>query len=105
MSTRSSLTGHPPSSSLFSRYACRGLPELPEGNLPVQELRQSIQLLLQPGQAFEARVWCGAQVSLSIVSVQDETQVESEHPLKRQAHEIAERLLQHTQRQQDAPVG
>lgn len=66
----------------------------------MQELRQSLQLLLQSGQTLEARMRRGAQVPLPSVPLQDEAQVEPEHSPERQAHEAAERLLL-AQRQQD----
>lgn len=66
----------------------------------MQELRQGLQLLLQLGQAFEARVRGGAQVSLSSLHLQGEAQVKPEHPPERQAHEASERLLRDAERQQ-----
>lgn len=109
VSTNVSLTARP-RVLLFSRCALGGLPQLSEGDLPLQELREGLQLLLQPGQASEARVRRGTQVPLSLVSLQDEAQIEPEHPSERQAHETAERVLRgadaaYVQRQQGLLAG
>lgn len=85
---------------MFSRGEIGGLPQLSEGHLPLQELRQGLQLLFQPGEALEARVRRRAQVPLPSLPLQDQAQVQLEHSPERQAHEAPERVVRGAQREQ-----
>lgn len=66
----------------------------------MQELRQSVQLLLQFGEAFEARMRGGTEVSLSTLPLQNEAQIQLEHTSERQAYETFERILHYAKWEQ-----
>lgn len=66
----------------------------------MQELRQSVQLLLQFGEAFEARMRGGTEVSLSTLPLQNEAQIQLEHASERQAYETFERILHYAKWEQ-----
>lgn len=66
----------------------------------MQELRQGVQLLLQSGEAFEARMRGGTQVPLSTLPLQNEAQIQLEHASERQAYETFERILHYAKWEQ-----
>lgn len=66
----------------------------------MQELRQGVQLLLQFGEAFEARMRGGTEVPLSTLPLQNEAQIQLEHASERQAYETFERILHYAKWEQ-----